>query len=100
MVKEPWKDISSINDLFHAPVRIAIMVFLLSVGQAKFTVIQNAVGISSGNLSSHLKKLSKADYVAIEKKFVDDKPITIVYINSTGVQAIKNYVELLNNALK
>lgn len=76
------------------------MVFLLSVGQAKFTVIQKVIGISSGNLSSHLKKLSKEVYIAIEKKFVDDKPITVVFINPTGIQAIKEYVELLNNALK
>lgn len=100
MTDNPWKDAMNINEALHAPVRIAIMLFLLGNYQANFTTIQKSLDISAGNLSSHLKKLIASDYVVQEKKFVDSKPTTIVSITLGGESAIRSYISMLNAALE
>lgn len=100
VMKLPWKDTMNLNEALHAPVRIAIMLFLLSNIRAKFSVVQKALDITSGNLSSHLKKLEEEEFVFIEKAFVEKKPTTIISITQLGISAIFQYVEILNSAIE
>ena len=95
----PWLDITNVDSALHAPARIAIMLFLLPRSKAKFAIIQDALGVTPGNLSSHLKKLETSNYVAIEKVFVENKPTTIINLTPEGYGAIRNYANILNNAI-
>ncbi|MHA2251133.1 MAG: transcriptional regulator [Candidatus Kariarchaeaceae archaeon] len=94
-----YKDLSKIDTALHAPARIAVMVFLLPRNHAKFSTIQKALGVTAGNLSSHLKKLSRSSYIDIEKTFVDEKPLTVIHLTPEGQRAIVKYTEILNTAL-
>lgn len=66
---------------------------------SKFATIQKTLGVTPGNLSSHLKKLEKSHFIDIEKKFVDGKPTTIVYLTTDGYNGIIQYTKILNKAL-
>ena len=76
--KEPkvkWPPhIQTVLDLdvdLHNPTRLSILMFLLPRGRAPFTIVQKALGLTSGNLSSHIKKLQNKGYIEVRKKFIN-----------------------------
>jgi DNA-binding PadR family transcriptional regulator len=56
--------------------------------------------LTSGNLSVQLRKLQQADYVDIQKTFRENKPYTTVSITSVGADALKSYVEEMEDIIK
>lgn len=93
------RKIVSINDLVHSPVRMAVLIFLSRRPTATFPELQHVLDVTSGNLSSHIIRLEKAQLLVIEKKFIDVKPTTVVSLTSQGIQAINQYKEMLNKLL-
>lgn len=80
-----------VDRLVHEPARMGILTVLSSVASAEFLFLQSTLGLSKGNLSSHLGKLDQAGLVAITKKFVGKKPQTTVALTSAGTAAIERY---------
>ncbi len=93
------KKIVNINEIIHTPVRLAILIFLLSRQQATFADIQKALNLTAGNLSSHIKKLEAAHFITVEKIFINSKPTTLIYITSKGRTGIAEYANILRHAL-
>jgi DNA-binding MarR family transcriptional regulator len=77
-------------------VRLGVVSVLLTRGQASFPELQGLLGLTQGNLSTHLKKLENAGYVEIEKAFVDRKPRTTVTLTKSGRKAFLRHVEQLS----
>jgi DNA-binding MarR family transcriptional regulator len=96
---DPWKDTLNLDELLHSPIRFSILVFLLSNNHSKYREIQKALSLTAGNLTTHLKKLSEAEFIEIEKVFIDAKPTTIVHLTEKGRQAVKEYSENLQDIL-
>jgi DNA-binding MarR family transcriptional regulator len=71
------------------PVRLSILVYLYFTHRAQFTHLQNKLNLTSGNLSSHLRKLQDLGLVKVSKHFVDLKPKTIVSITTDGVEKVR-----------
>jgi DNA-binding MarR family transcriptional regulator len=93
------KTVLSLDVSVHNPIRLSILIFLLPRGRATFTLIQKTLGVTSGNLSSHIKKLQSNKLVKIRKVFIDLKPTTEVYLSSQGRKAIVSYAESLSSVL-
>jgi DNA-binding MarR family transcriptional regulator len=72
------------------PVRLSILVYLYFTHKAQFTHLQNKLNLTSGNLSSHLRKLQELELVKISKHFVDLKPTTIVSITAQGIEKVRS----------
>ncbi|MFT3997827.1 MAG: transcriptional regulator [Asticcacaulis sp.] len=89
-----------LEDLVHARARLAILAYLSTAGQADFTDLRDQVGITDGNLSLHLKKLSEAGYVAIRKKIVSNRSNTRVSLTDSGRDAFYNYLDQLKRMLE
>jgi DNA-binding MarR family transcriptional regulator len=90
------KDLEIIADLdrvVHSPARLMILAYLAAVDSADFIFLLNQVGLTRGNLSSHLKKLEEAGYVDIQKEFVDKVPRTLIQLTDAGREAIHIYRE-------
>lgn len=88
-------DLGRIDEIIHGRIRLGIMVYLADAEVADFTELKNALEATQGNLSIHLKKLEEAGYVAIDKSFVDKKPLTRVRITDAGRDAFRTYVEAI-----
>jgi DNA-binding PadR family transcriptional regulator len=43
-------------------------------------------------LNSHLTKLQEKKYISIEKKFVDLRPRTVIFLNKEGKNALLKYI--------
>ena len=88
-------DLGRIDEIIHGRIRLGIMVYLADAEVADFTELKTALEATQGNLSIHLKKLEEAGYVAIDKSFVDKKPLTRVRITDAGRDAFEAYVEAI-----
>ncbi len=89
-------DIEGIDEVIHGRVRLGIMAYLASRDVADFSDLKTRLKATDGNLSVHLRKLDEAGYVAIEKAFLDRKPITRVRITSRGRTAFVTYLDAMS----
>jgi DNA-binding MarR family transcriptional regulator len=65
----------------------------------EFTRLKGIVNATDGNLGAHLETLSKADYVAIEKRFEGKRPQTRARITAAGRKAFAGHVAYLRGIL-
>jgi DNA-binding MarR family transcriptional regulator len=79
------------NRLVHEPARLAILTILSSCASADFVFLQNATGLSKGNLSVQLTNLEEADLVIITKEIIDKKMRTTVSLSKRGRSEIDEY---------
>lgn len=88
----------NIDEILHAPVRLSIMAVLAEIGEQdriSYPRLQELLDITSGNLTSHLRKLEAAGYIAQTKKFVKRTPVTEIRLTRRGRLELEAYVEQL-----
>ncbi len=91
-----------LNETIHQSTRLRIMTMLVSQPERDrlaYGFILQTLGLTGGNLTTHLRKLEDADYVAMTKEFVDSKPRTWVQATQTGRRAFAEYLSNLEKAL-
>lgn len=92
-------DHRELDRLVHSRIRLAVLSLLAGVERAEFTFLRDQVNTTDGNLSAHLSKLKDAGYVASEKRFEDQKPVTRYRITAEGRRALRDYAERLGTML-
>ena len=75
------------------------MATLAGVDRLDFNDLKAQLGLTDGNLSTHLTSLEKAGYVRISKSFRGKKPRTALSQTARGRKALTNYVDLLQGIL-
>lgn len=88
-----------IDEVIHQRTRLAIMATLAGVDGLDFNDLKAQLGLTDGNLSTHLAALERAQYVQISKTFMGKKPRTSVCMTPKGKRALHNYVMLLQSIL-
>lgn len=83
--------LADIDQLLHSPARLMIATHLYVVDGADAVFLQNMTNLTWGNLSSHLRKLEDARYVAVEKSFKGRKPRTSIALTDKGRAALREY---------
>ena len=79
------------NRLIHEPARLAILTVLSSCAAADFVFLQNATGLSKGNLSVQLTTLEEAGLIEITKEIIDKKMRTTARLSNRGKAEIDEY---------
>jgi len=92
-------DLGRIDEVIHGRMRLGIMVYLADAETADFTELKTVLEATQGNLSVHLKKLEEAGYVAIDKSFKDNKPLTRVTLTADGRRAFAAYLEAIGSLI-
>lgn len=64
---------------------------LSGIDVADFNFLLTALGLTRGNLSSHMDRLEKAGYVAIEKGYNGKIPRTEYRLTEVGHAALRRY---------
>ena len=88
------------NPLLHQPIRSKLLSLLITNDELPFKALKETLGVTDGNLSSHLSKLEKEEYVLIEKTFEGKRPKTVVHITSKGKDAFSEYIEALKKFIE
>jgi DNA-binding MarR family transcriptional regulator len=88
-------DIGKLDDVIHGRMRLGIMAYLADAEAADFNELKALLQATQGNLSIHLRKLEEAGYIAIEKSFLNRKPLTRARMTDKGRKAFAAYLEAL-----
>ena len=82
-----------LDRLIHARARLGIVSSLAAKGLLAFTGLRDLLGVTDGNLMSHLNKLEKAGYVACTKSFDGGVQKTEYELTHTGKREFEAYLD-------
>jgi DNA-binding MarR family transcriptional regulator len=80
-----------LDRMIHEPVRLRIMAMLGGVDTVDFNFLVSTLGLSKGNLSSHIEKLESAGYVQVTKGFNGKMTHTQYALTAKGRKALDNH---------
>ncbi len=87
---------ADVDRVIHEPARLRILTILTGVDVADFNFLLMALGLTKGNLSSHMDKLEKSGYVDIKKGFNGRIPHTEFSVTPAGRAALEQYWQELD----
>ena len=93
-------DLSKIDKIIHEPVRLSILAHLYVLDSTDALFLKNQIGLTWGNFSTHLKRLEDAEYIEVQKEFVDRKPVTSYRLSQNGREAFQQYRERISGFLE
>lgn len=91
-------NLPDLDPVIHAQARLRVTVALAALGRddrITFTRLQKLLGMSPGNLSTHLRKLEDASYVEVTKTYDRRTPVSYVALTGRGRQAFEDYTTQL-----
>jgi len=89
-----------IDKVIHEKGRLGIVSVLAAGGQVSFTNLKNTLGMTDGNLNSHIKALQNAGYIAVAKTRKGRRPLSLCLLTDDGKKAFQDYLTLLETILK
>ena len=94
------KDIlKNINKVFDNRIRLGIMAALMVNDFLDFNTLKEILGVTDGNLASHIKALEKFEYLNIEKQFIGKKPNTKYSLTQIGELEFKKHINALEKLI-
>ena len=96
-MKNPFDNLDRI--LEHRA-RLQIMSVLIASASADFNTLKDMLGVTDGNLASHIKALEKEKYILVSKTFVDRKPNTRYKVTEKGRNAFRRHLDALEAVVK
>lgn len=91
-----------LDPVIHAQARLRVTVALAALPEGDriaFPRLQELLGMTAGNLSTHLRKLETAEYVEITKGHQRRTPVTYVELTRRGRRAFEDYTATLHELL-
>jgi DNA-binding MarR family transcriptional regulator len=96
-VKNPFEQLD--KTLEHR-IRLQIMSVLIANEAYDFNSLKEILGVTDGNLASHIKALEKEKYILVNKSFVDRKPNTRYKASEKGKTAFRKHLDALEAVVK
>lgn len=90
----------ALDPVIHSQPRLRVSVALATLGpddRLTFPRLQEVVGMTAGNLSTHLRKLENAGYVAVTKTYHRRTPVTYLSLTRAGRRAMEDYTAALQD---
>ena len=91
-----------LDPLIHVPARLRIVATLAALPEGdtlSFTRLQEMIGLTPGNLITHLRKLEDAGYIDTEKTGNGPASLTTVALTHHGRTALESYTSTLRDLL-
>jgi len=89
-----------LDRVIHEKGRLAIMSMLAASPDLSFTDLRDALSMTDGNLTTHIRTLQEAGYVAVAKSFKNRRPLTTCSLTPAGRKAFASYVTLLEQIVQ
>ncbi|MBM3822748.1 MAG: transcriptional regulator [Verrucomicrobia bacterium] len=82
-----------LDRVIHEKGRLAIVSMLAAARELSFTEIREALGMTDGNLITHLKTLQYAGFLVVSKTFSNHRPLTTCSLTGDGRKAFEQYLD-------
>ena len=89
-----------LDRVIHEKGRLAIMSMLAAAPELSFTEMRDALGMTDGNLTTHIRTLQEAGYVSVTKSFQRNRPLTTCAVTALGKKAFADYINLLEEIVQ
>ena len=89
-----------IDRVIHEKGRLAIMSMLAATPELSFTELRDALEMTDGNLTTHIKALQQEGYIAVAKSFQNNRPLTTCSLTAPGRKAFAVYINLLEKIVR
>jgi DNA-binding MarR family transcriptional regulator len=89
-----------LDRVIHEKGRLAIMSMLAASPELSFTELRDALGMTDGNLTTHIRTLQEAGYVSVAKSYHNNRPLTTCSLTTLGRKAFGEYVNLLDQIVR
>lgn len=87
---------AELDPVVHQPTRLRLLMALSGVETADFVFLQSSLGLTQGNLSTHMTKLEEAGYVEVTKTFEGKLPKTRYRLTDLGRNRLNEYWQQLD----
>lgn len=92
--------IENLNKVFDSRIRLGIMGALLVNMEVNFNHLKEVVGVTDGNLASHLKTLEENGYIKVQKGFIGRKTNTVYSATKSGEKAFRQHLDALEKMIR
>ncbi len=76
------------------------MSMLAASPELSFTELRDALEMTDGNLTSHMRTLQEAGYVSVSKSYRNNRPLTTCALTAAGKKAFTAYIDLLEQIVQ
>ena len=90
---------AGLDPVIHQEVRLRILAALYRNRQASFTHLRDGLGLTAGNLASHVGRLAEAGYVESGRVLAGTHFEVRYRITARGDEAFRVYVDALRSLL-
>ena len=89
-----------IDRVIHEKGRLAIMSMLAASPELSFIELRETLQMTDGNLTTHIRTLQEAGYVAVAKSYRNNRRTTTVSMTAGGRRAFTDYLALLERIVR
>ena len=89
-----------LDRVIHEKGRLAIVSMLAAAPELSFTDLRDSLGMTDGNLTTHLRTLQEAGYLSVTKSFQNNRPLTTCALTAAGKKAFTRYVAVLERIIQ
>jgi DNA-binding MarR family transcriptional regulator len=89
-----------LDRVIHEKGRLAIMSMLAASPELSFTELRDALEMTDGNLTTHIKALQQEGYISVAKSFQNNRPLTTCSLTTAGRKAFAEYIGLLEKIVR
>lgn len=92
--------LNNFDKAFENRIRLQVMSVLAANEHYDFNSLKDLLGVTDGNLASHLKALEKEEYITVIKSFIGRKPNTKYKASTKGLEAFRKHLKELEDLIK
>jgi DNA-binding MarR family transcriptional regulator len=89
-----------LDRVIHEKGRLAIMSMLAASPELSFTEMRDALSMTDGNITTHIRTLQEAGYLSVTKSFQNNRPLTTCALTAAGKRAFAHYINLLEQIIR
>lgn len=93
-------DFSQLDKVIHEKARLSIMTLLASRDDWSFQELKAELGMSDGNLITHLRILTTAGFIEEDRDETGSRPRTTYQLTKSGRKAFKDYIDVLESIVR
>ena len=91
--------ISNLQKVFESRIRLGIMSALMVNDTVDFNALKELLGLTDGNLASHLKALEQQEIILVSKQFIGRKPSTTYTATERGRDLFRIHLSALEKLI-